>query len=37
MMIRIAAQKGAITKIEMMIFNGKCGGEVPIFFMDKIL
>jgi hypothetical protein len=37
MMIRIAAQKAAITKIEMMILKGKCGGEVPIFSMDKIL
>ena len=37
MMIRITAQKAAITKIEMMILKGKWGGEVPIFSMDKIL
>jgi len=37
MMIHIAPQKAAITKIEMMILKGKCGGEVPIFSKDKIL
>jgi hypothetical protein len=37
MIIRIAAQKAAITKIEMVILKGKWGGEVSIFSMDKIL
>jgi hypothetical protein len=37
MVIRKTAQKAAITKIEMMILKGKCGGEVPIFSKDKIL
>jgi len=36
MIIHIAAQKAAVTKIEMMILKGKCGGMVPIFSMDKI-
>jgi len=29
--------EGRCQKIEMVISIGKCGGEVPIFSMDKIL
>jgi len=37
MMIRIAPQKAASIKIEMMTSKGKSGIEGPIFSEDKIL